>query len=108
MPAELEYLSGQTPTVLMSGMLTDLQRLVESPSSNCEIELQQPVASLIVVTLGLGLFLFEVLLVSMTSACLLYWVAGDRITSREVDSGNTPASLVSFELSHNQRKELSR
>jgi hypothetical protein len=108
MAAELEYLPERSSTLLMSGILTDLQRLVEPSSSICEIELRQPVASLTVVTLGLGLFLFESLLVSMTGVYLLYWVAGDRMTSRDVDIGNTPASLVSFELSHNQRKESSR
>lgn len=101
MPAKLEYLPERSSTVLMSGILTDLQRMVEPPSSICELELRQPVASLTVVTLGLGLFLFESLVASMTGVYLLYWVAGDRTTSRDVDIGNTPASLVSFELSHN-------
>lgn len=108
MSVELDYLLSRPSAVRMNGTLTDIHFLAEQPSSKGDIERQKPAASLTVASLGLGLFLLESLLVCMTIACLLYWVAGDRIASNETGKGNTPASLVSFEMSHNQGQESSR
>lgn len=108
MSVELDYLLERPSAVLMSATVTDLQLLAEQSSSICDIEMQKPAASLTIAWLGLGLFLFESLLVCTTSGCLLYWVAAERIASNVMGIGNTPASLVSFELSHNQGKESSR
>jgi len=79
MSTDLEDRSGQTAASLVSGILDDLQDLVEQQFQltrrEIEEEIRQRAAAAAIFTLGLGVFFLDAIVLSLTLAHLLHWVA---------------------------------
>ena len=79
MSTEVEYPPEQTAASLVSGILGDLQRLVEQQFQltrrEIEEELRQRVAAAAVFGLGVGILFLDAIVLCLTAAHLLHWVA---------------------------------
>lgn len=79
MSTEVEYPPEQTAASLVSGILGDLQRLVEQQFQltrrEIEEELRQRVAAAAVFGLGVGILFLGAIVLCLTAAHLLHWVA---------------------------------
>ncbi len=79
MSAEVEYPPEQTAASLVSGILCDLQHLVEQQFQltrrEIEEELRQRAAAAAVFGLGMAVFFIDAIVICLTLAHWLHWVA---------------------------------
>ena len=79
MSTEVEYPPEQTAASLVSGILGDLQHLVEQQFQltrrEIEEELRQRVAAAAVFGLGVGVLFLDAIVLCLTAAHLLHWAA---------------------------------
>ena len=79
MSIEVEYPPEQTAASLVSGILGDLQHLVEQQFQltrrEIEEELRQRVAAAAVLGIGVGVLFLDAFVLCLTAAHLLHWVA---------------------------------